>query len=81
MHPGTADGVENRGDGNGTVKRMIFLRVETPDGRANPAALFGIDARRSPVFVADVDIHDLVLRNVRDLPPDTGWGRVPTPTF
>lgn len=81
MHPGTADGTENPGDGNGMVRRMIFLRVETPSGRANRADLFGINVRRSPVFVADVDIHDLVLRDVRDLPPDTGWGRVPTPIF
>ena len=63
------------------VRRMIFLRVETPSGRANRADLFGINVRRSPVFVADVDIHDLVLRDVRDLPPETGWGRVPTPIF
>jgi hypothetical protein len=60
---------------------MIFLRVERQSGQPDPADLFGINVRRSPVFVADVDIHNLVLQDVRDLPPDTGWGRVPTPTF
>jgi len=60
---------------------MIFLHVETPSGRSNRANFFGINVRRSPVFVADVDIHNLALRDVRDLPPETGWGRVPTPVF
>jgi hypothetical protein len=48
---------------------------------------------RSPVLVSEVrfihlssgrvhvDIRDLVLQDVRDLPPETGWGRVPTPIF
>lgn len=81
MHHGTDDGMENHGDGNGMARRMIFLHVETPSGRANRADLFGVNVRRSPAFVADVDIHNLVLRDVRDLPPETGWGRVPTPFF
>lgn len=81
MHHGADDGIENHGDGNGMIRRMIFLHVETPSGRANRADIFGINVRRSPVFVADVDIHNLVLRDVRDLPPETGWGRVPTPIF
>jgi len=81
MHPEAADESVGHGGGNGMVRRMIFLRVETPSGQANRADLFGINVRRIPVFVADVDIHALVLQDVRDLPPDTGWGRVPTPTF
>jgi len=81
MHHGADDGMENHGDGNGMVRRMIFLRVETPSGRSNRTDLFGINVRRSPVFVADVNVHNLVLQEVRDLPPETGWGRVPTPIF
>jgi len=81
MHGGADDGTENHGDGNGMIRRMIFLRVEIPGDQATRAGLFGINVRRNPVFVADVDIHNLALRDVRDLPPDTGWGRVPTPTF
>jgi hypothetical protein len=60
---------------------MIFLRVATPNGQPDPSDLFGINARRTPIFVADVDMHNLVLQEVRDLPPATGWGHVPTPIF
>jgi hypothetical protein len=60
---------------------MIFLRVEGQSGPSDQADLFGINVRRRPVFVADVDIHDLVLEDVRELPTATGWGRVPTPIF
>ncbi len=81
MHQGAENGIENRGNGIGMVRRIIFLRVETASGRANRADLFGVNVRRSPVFVAGVDIHNLVLRDVRDLPPGTCWGRVPTPIF
>lgn len=65
----------------GAVRRMIFLRIETDGGRTGPSDLFGIDSRRVPLFVADVDIHNLVLKDITDLPAETGWGRVPTPTF
>jgi protein-S-isoprenylcysteine O-methyltransferase Ste14 len=81
MHHGAADGREGHGGGNGTVRRMIFLRVEGRSGPSGPADLLGIDVRRTPVFVADVDMHGPVLQDVRDLPADTGWGRVPTPIF
>ncbi len=81
MHHGAADESVGHGGGNGMVRRMIFLRVERQSGQPDPADLFGINARRSPVFVADVDIHNLVLQDVRDLPAETGWGRVPTPIF
>jgi hypothetical protein len=81
MHHGMETGMEDHAAAGGVVRRMIFLRVETPDGDSGPSALFGINARRNPLFLADVDIHNLVLQEVRDLPPETGWGRVPTPTF
>jgi hypothetical protein len=73
--------MEGHGGGNGMVRRMIFIRAETQSGQPNQADLFGINVRRSPVFVADVEIQNLVLQVVRDLPPETGWGRVPTPIF
>jgi hypothetical protein len=81
MHHGAADGRKGHGGGNGMVRRMVFLRVEGQSGPSDLADLFGINVRRSPVFVADVDIHDLVLEEVRELPTATGWGRVPTPIF
>jgi protein-S-isoprenylcysteine O-methyltransferase Ste14 len=69
------------GGGGSMVRRLIFLRVETPTGQHDPAALFAINARRSPLFLADVDMHTLAVHTVRDLPGETGWGRVPTPNF
>ena len=81
MHHGTGEGTEGHTIGTGLVRRMVFLRVEAQSDLPNPADPFGINTRRSPLFVADVDIHNLVLQDVRDLPPETGWGRVPTPIF
>ena len=81
MHHGAADGSGGHESGNSMVRRMIFLRVGRQGGPSDTASLFGINTQRSPVFVADVDIHNLVLQDVRDLPPETGWGRVPTPIF
>jgi len=81
MHHDMSSGMEGDAAANGMARRMIFLRVETPNGRTDPASLFGINAQRSPLFVADVEIHELVLQEVHDLPPTTGWGRVPTPIF
>ena len=69
------------GGGGGMARRLIFLRVETPSGQHDPAALCAINARRSPLFLADVDMHTLAVHTVRDLPQDTRWGRVPTPSF
>ncbi len=81
MHHGTREGTDGHTVGAGMVRRMVFLRVETQSDLPNPADLFGINTRRSPLFVADVDIHNLVLQEVRDLPAETGWGRLPTPIF
>jgi protein-S-isoprenylcysteine O-methyltransferase Ste14 len=80
MHHGNGEAKDGHA-ANGSVRRMIFLRVEAPDRQGDAAALFAINALRNPVFVADVDIHDLVLQEIRDLPAETGWGRVPTPIF
>jgi hypothetical protein len=63
------------------VRRLIFLKVEVPSEEQDPAALFTINARRSPLFLADVEMHTPAVHTVRDLPGDTGWGRVPIPSF
>jgi protein-S-isoprenylcysteine O-methyltransferase Ste14 len=81
MHAGAAEGMQGHAGGDGTVRRLIFVFVETPSRERTPADLFAINARRSPLFVADVDIHSLALQGVRDLPLETGWGQVPTPWF
>jgi hypothetical protein len=63
------------------VRRLIFLRVQAPREVSTPASLFAINATRTPRFLADVDVHNLVLLEIRDLGPGTGWGKVPTPLF
>ena len=63
------------------TRRLIFLRVDAAGGQIEPAALFGINLHRSPLFLADVEMHTLTVQEVHELPADTGWGRVPTPVF
>jgi len=66
---------------NGTVRRLIFFKVETPTRGSRAADLFAIDANRTPLFAADVDVHEVRLEGIQDLSTGTGWGRVPTPVF
>jgi protein-S-isoprenylcysteine O-methyltransferase Ste14 len=65
----------------GIVRRFIFLSVQTPGEETAPSSLFSINATRTSRFLADVDVHNLVLLEVRGLGPGTGWGNVPTPLF
>jgi protein-S-isoprenylcysteine O-methyltransferase Ste14 len=65
----------------GAVRRLIFLRVDTPAGAPTPALLFAIGAARTPLFFADVNMHTLELVDVKELGAGTGWGHVPTPMF
>jgi len=65
----------------GVIRRLIFLSVETPREEATLASLFAINTARIPRFLADVDIHNLALLEMKDLGPGTGWGDVPTPLF
>ncbi len=66
--------------GDGAVRRLIFISLEgaevnTPSGR------FSINALRVPQFMVDVDVHNLRLLDIQDLPHGSGWGAVPTPMF
>jgi protein-S-isoprenylcysteine O-methyltransferase Ste14 len=67
--------------GTGTLRRLIFLRLDSPGQGNTRAIIFGITTSRVPLFFADVDIHNLVLLDIHSLGPGTGWGRVPTPMF
>jgi len=53
------------------------------EGRVTGMTILPADAimleHRMPF--ADVDIHNLILVDIRPLGPGTGWGRVPTPMF
>jgi protein-S-isoprenylcysteine O-methyltransferase Ste14 len=81
MHHNMGGGAPGHDGAEGMIRRMIFLKVDLQGRTSTPLDDFGIDARRSPLFVVDVDIHALVVNNIRALPPETGWGKVPTPTF
>ncbi|MGE5174687.1 MAG: hypothetical protein ACM3MD_12755, partial [Betaproteobacteria bacterium] len=64
----------------GVVRRLIFLSIEDVDVKA-PFDLFSINALRVPQFMVDVEVHNLKLLEVKDLPHGSGWGSVPTPVF
>jgi hypothetical protein len=78
MHGGPGHGAG--GPVSGTTRRLIFLAIEGAATQA-PSELFGINALRVPQFLADVEVHELRLLEVRELPHGSGWGSVPTPTF
>jgi protein-S-isoprenylcysteine O-methyltransferase Ste14 len=65
---------------NGVVRRLVFLKVS--DGAiSEPYDFFSINAERVPQFMVDVDVHNLTLMSLKDLPKETGWGNMPVPTF
>ncbi len=81
MHAGMHSPHQNgSGMGNGVVRRLIFLSLEDVEVKS-PADLFSINALRVPQFMVDVDVHNLKLIDVKDLPHGSGWGTVPTPVF
>ncbi len=64
----------------GMARRLIFLQIKDA-GTPLPYGLFAISARRTPVFMLDLDVHSLKVLALKDLPRETGWGTVPTPVF
>jgi hypothetical protein len=71
-------------DGGGTdsnvTRRLIFLSIEGVDVHS-PASLLSINALRVPQFMVDIDLHELGVLTMKDLPHGSGWGSVPTPVF
>jgi protein-S-isoprenylcysteine O-methyltransferase Ste14 len=65
----------------GMVRRLIFLRLDSPRPGGTRVPVFGIATTRVPQFFADVDFHNLIVLDIQSLGPGTGWGRVPTPMF
>lgn len=63
-------------------RRIIFIDVSAgARALSAPADDFGIDVRRRPLFFADAHLHTGEILQVRDMPPGSGWGTVPTPMF
>ena len=66
--------------GDGVVRRLIFISLEGVEVKT-PSDLFSINALRVPQFMVDIDVHNLKLLDIKDLPHGSGWGTVPTPVF
>jgi hypothetical protein len=64
----------------GVERRLIFLRIGNVTVR-EPFDVFSVNATRTSEFMADIDIHNLSIHDLKKLPEDTGWGKVPTPVF
>lgn len=64
----------------GSVRRLIFLKVSNVVG-AGPTDVFAVSAVRTPDFMVDLDVHSLNILDLKTLPVETAWGRVPTPAF
>jgi len=64
----------------GVVRRLVFIKIKDVDVRG-PSDVFSMNAKRVPSFMADIDIHEPRILDIKDLPEDTGWGTVPTPVF
>jgi protein-S-isoprenylcysteine O-methyltransferase Ste14 len=73
-------GHPEHGMAGGPARRLIFVKVSnTSVAKASDA--FAINATRTPAFMVDLDVHRLSVLDVRSLPTETAWGRVPTPAF
>ena len=64
----------------GSVRRLIFLKVSNVVV-AEPTDVFAVNAVRTPDFMVDLDVHSLDVLDLKNLPVETAWGRVPTPAF
>jgi len=64
----------------GSVRRLIFLKVSNVSV-TDPCDVFAVNAVRTPDFMVDLDVHSLAVLDLKTLPVETAWGRVPTPAF
>lgn len=64
----------------GSVRRLIFLKVSNVVV-AEPTDVFAVNAIRTPDFMVDLDVHSLNILDLKTLPVETAWGKVPTPAF
>jgi protein-S-isoprenylcysteine O-methyltransferase Ste14 len=66
--------------GEGSVRRLIFVKVSATSV-TKLADVFSVGETRTPDFMVDVDVHNLTVLGMKNLPVETAWGRVPTPAF
>ena len=75
-----ADGHAGHSITMGVERRLVFLKVDHVTV-SKPYDVFSISAERTQEFMIDMYIHNLRIHNLKDLPKDTGWGKVPAPIF
>jgi protein-S-isoprenylcysteine O-methyltransferase Ste14 len=81
MHQGVLTQRQNSESSEaGMIRRLIFVSIEDVAVK-HPSDLFSINALRVPQFMVDVDVHNLRLIEIKELPHGSGWGSVPTPVF
>jgi hypothetical protein len=78
MHPASGAGANPMA--GGMERRLVFVEVSRMAGQ-KPFGVFGIGVERFPQFMLDLDIHTLVIQDLKDLPRETAWANVPTPVF
>lgn len=66
--------------GEGSVRRLIFVK-SSATSVTRPADVFSVRATRTQDFMVDVDVHNLSVLAMKNLPIETAWGKVPTPAF
>ena len=65
------------------LKRRIIVVAVSARGRTleSPVDDLGIAITRRPLFFAEDHLHTGEVLAIRDTPPGSGWGTVPTPVF
>jgi hypothetical protein len=74
------NGHSHHGAGQSSVRRLIFVKISATSV-TKPADAFSLGAPRTPDFMVDMDVHTLTVLGTKNLPAETAWGKVPTPTF
>ena len=63
-------------------RRIIFMEISASQGELRSIYDdFDINARRTPLFFADINLHTKEILRVQETPGGSGWGSVPTPMF
>jgi protein-S-isoprenylcysteine O-methyltransferase Ste14 len=63
-------------------RRIIFMEISaTRSALKSPDDDFGINIKRTPLFLVDVNLHIGEVLQVKETPTGSGWGTVPTPMF
>jgi protein-S-isoprenylcysteine O-methyltransferase Ste14 len=63
-------------------RRIIFMEISASrSALKSPDDDFGINIKRTPLFLVDVNLHTGEVLQVKETPTGSGWGTVPTPMF